>query len=68
MVYVPAGPFIMGTDEEHNTDYTIRSYSDANPRHTVNLPAFYIVTPPSIPCHPIGRMAPVRRRSRTTGL
>ncbi|MBV9468376.1 MAG: SUMF1/EgtB/PvdO family nonheme iron enzyme [Abitibacteriaceae bacterium] len=43
MVYIPGGPFIMGTDEEdHNTDHTIRAYSDANPRHNVNVAAFYM--------------------------
>jgi formylglycine-generating enzyme required for sulfatase activity len=48
MVLVPAGPFVMGTDRTDATGdaadlglpYTW--YSDATPRHTVDLPAFYI--------------------------
>ncbi|MDH5526301.1 MAG: formylglycine-generating enzyme family protein [Nitrospirota bacterium] len=49
MVLVPAGPFVMGTDKtdegeasEHGLPYTW--YSDATPRRTVELPAYYIDT------------------------
>jgi formylglycine-generating enzyme required for sulfatase activity len=48
MVLVPAGPFLMGTDRSDDSGeaadlglpYIL--YSDATPRHTVNLTAFYI--------------------------
>jgi len=49
MVLVPAGPFQMGTDrtdaasgEAADLGLPYTWYSDATPRHTVNLPAFYI--------------------------
>jgi len=35
--YVPAGEFLMGSDDQHDRE---------KPRHTVNLPAFYIAKTP----------------------
>src|SRR4051794_8807307 len=43
MALVPAGTFTMGSDQEdHFGDHTIRAMSDANPRHQVNVPTFYM--------------------------
>jgi len=48
MVLVPAGPFVMGTDrtdgagEAADLGLPYTWYSDATPRRTVTLPAFYI--------------------------
>ncbi len=43
MVYVPAGEFTMGSirGDLHGT-HDIRLFSDAQPEHKVNLPAFYV--------------------------
>ncbi len=48
MVLIPAGPFIMGTDQtddasdaaDYGLPYTL--YDDATPSHPVSLPAYYI--------------------------
>jgi len=49
MVEIPAGPFIMGSDQLDNnqrrsSDYGVGKplYLDEHPRHTVRLPRFYI--------------------------
>ncbi|MDQ3815256.1 MAG: formylglycine-generating enzyme family protein [Armatimonadota bacterium] len=43
MVYVPAGPFLMGTDREDSTGPNVpRFNNDARPQHIVNVAAFYM--------------------------
>ncbi len=48
MVYIPGGPFVMGTDQvdtEHRAaEYGIIKpwYEDEHPAHAVNIPAFYL--------------------------
>lgn len=43
MVLVPAGKFIMGTNQSDRTgDNVPRTYNDARPEHLITIPAFYI--------------------------
>jgi formylglycine-generating enzyme required for sulfatase activity len=43
MVLVPAGKFLMGTNESDRKGANVpRTYDDARPEHSVPLPAFYI--------------------------
>ena len=42
MVYVPAGPFIMGTDASDPMGSNLRQNNDALPQHNVTVAAFYI--------------------------
>lgn len=43
MVLVPAGKFLMGTNQSDRTgDNVPRTYNDARPEHSVTIPAFYI--------------------------
>jgi formylglycine-generating enzyme required for sulfatase activity len=48
MAYVPAGPFVMGTDQE-DTEHRAAEYGilkpwfeDEHPAHTANIPAYYL--------------------------
>ncbi len=44
MVYVPGGPFTMGTNQKDNPEAKVKihAYDDARPQHEMTLPPFYI--------------------------
>lgn len=42
MVYIPAGPFLMGYSEPYINSRGIDEHADAMPLHVVDLDAFYI--------------------------
>lgn len=48
MIWIPAGPFIMGSDEEDSEGRSLELgltkpwFQDEKPAHTVNLPGFYM--------------------------